>query len=163
MATTKGKFQPLAYYNRGLEAGYQLLPFRFIQLDDSRYVLTNVAGEYTVVQREELNAFVHKQLEPNTALFNTLKAKHFLMDSSGSVALDLLALKVRTKMQPVANFTSLHMFVTTLRCDHSCPYCQVSRQSEDRAAFDMSPEIADKAIDFTFQSPNPAIKITPLN
>jgi sulfatase maturation enzyme AslB (radical SAM superfamily) len=53
----------------------------------------------------------------------------------------------------------LHIFVVSLRCDHSCPYCQVSRQSEDKAAFDMTKEIADKALEFVFRSPSPAVKI----
>jgi uncharacterized protein len=53
----------------------------------------------------------------------------------------------------------LHMFVVSLRCNHTCKYCQVSRQSEDRAAFDMTEEIADRAIDFTFRSPSRSIKI----
>jgi uncharacterized protein len=51
----------------------------------------------------------------------------------------------------------LHLFVVTLRCDHSCLYCQVSRQSEDRAAFDMTPVTAKKAIDLMMQSPATAI------
>ena len=51
------------------------------------------------------------------------------------------------------------MFVVTLRCNHSCQYCQVSRQSEDRSAYDMTEALADKALDFTFRSPSPAIKI----
>ena len=42
----------------------------------------------------------------------------------------------------------------TLRCDHACPYCQVSRVSEDRQAYDMSPEVADRAVDLMFGSPS---------
>jgi hypothetical protein len=52
-----------------------------------------------------------------------------VLDCDSSVALDLLAVKYRTKQAPLANLTSLIMFVVTLRCEHSCPYCQVSRQS----------------------------------
>jgi uncharacterized protein len=46
-----------------------------------------------------------------------------------------------------------------LRCDHSCPYCQVSRQSEDKSSYDMTQEMADKSLDMVFRSPSPAIKI----
>ena len=59
----------------------------------------------------------------------------------------------------LANFTSLFMYVVTLRCDHSCPYCQVSRQSLDRHAYDMKPDAAERAIDFMFQSPSRSIKV----
>jgi His-Xaa-Ser system radical SAM maturase HxsB len=51
------------------------------------------------------------------------------------------------------------MFVTTLRCDHACTYCQVSRQSKELFEYDMTQEIADKAIEFMFHSPSPMIKI----
>ena len=51
------------------------------------------------------------------------------------------------------------MFVISLRCEHSCPYCQVSRQSQDKQKFDMTKETADKAIDLVFQSPSKNIKI----
>ncbi|WP_163083134.1 4Fe-4S cluster-binding domain-containing protein, partial [Acinetobacter baumannii] len=40
-----------------------------------------------------------------------------------------------------------------------CPYCQVSRQMDGETSFDMTPEMADKSLDFVFPSPNPAIKI----
>ena len=47
--------------------------------------------------------------------------------------LDLLALKTRTRYRRLPSFTGLHMFVVSLRCEHSCPYCQVSRRSSDQA------------------------------
>jgi sulfatase maturation enzyme AslB (radical SAM superfamily) len=81
------------------------------------------------------------------------------MDEESTVALDLLALKVRTKLRRLPDFTGLHIFVVSLRCEHSCPYCQVSRQSDDKTAFDMSPETAEKALSLVFRSPSPNIKI----
>ncbi len=153
------KFKSLTRYNEGSGSSYNLLPFRFIKLDDERYVTTNLIGEYLLLDRATLDDFIKKKLSPNSNTYNNLKSKHLLMDSDSDVAVDLLALKYRTKMQFISNFTSLHLFVTTLRCDHSCPYCQVSRQSEDRLAFDMTGEIADKGIDFTFRSPSTAVKI----
>lgn len=152
-------FQPLESYNSNLDFGYTLLPCRFIRLDNDRYVVTNIVGEYLVLTSTELDQFIKRKLSPNHDLYNQLKSKHFLCDTDSNVAIDLLALKVRTKMNLVSQFTSLHIFVVTLRCDHSCPYCQVSRQSSDRVAFDMSEKTADKAIEFTFLSPSPAIKI----
>jgi uncharacterized protein len=141
------------------EAGYRLLPFRFIKLDAGRYVVTNEVGEWHVLKRPELEALVRKQLPPGTSLYHSLKSKHFVQDADSNVGIDLLTLKVRTKHHRVADFTSLHMFVVTLRCNHTCQYCQVSRQSEDRSAFDMTIPMANKAIEFTFRSPAPAIKI----
>src|SRR5258705_11112603 len=55
--------------------------------------------------------------------------------------------------------TPLHIFVVTLRCEHSCPYCQVSRQSTDRSRFDMSEETANRALGIAFESQSSRIKI----
>ncbi|WP_107763469.1 His-Xaa-Ser system radical SAM maturase HxsB [Nitrosospira multiformis] len=60
---------------------------------------------------------------------------------------------------PKADHTALHLFVVSLRCDYSCKYCQVSRQTDDKLAYDMSQETADRSLDFVFKSPSPAIKI----
>lgn len=141
------------------EQNYRLLPFRFGRLEGERYVLTNDVGEYVVLARAELAAFVGRTLDPSGSTYRALKSKHFLFDRHSRVALDLLALKYRTRAEQLASFTGLHIFVVTLRCDHSCHYCQVSRQTEDRTHFDMSRDHADRALDFTFRSPSPSIKI----
>jgi uncharacterized protein len=139
--------------------GYRLLPLRFGRLDCERYVITSDVGEYVVLAREDLVAFAERRIAPSSTLYRALKAKHFLFDNDSKVALDLLALKYRSRLEPLASFTGLHIFVVTLRCDHSCHYCQVSRQTEDRAAYDMTIEHADTALGMVFRSPSPTIKI----
>jgi len=139
--------------------GYRPLPYRFMPLTGSRYVLTNMVGEYVVASREELERFSQGRLSSREEIYSKLKSKHFLIDADSDVALDLLALKVRTKLLPLANFTGLHIFVVTLRCEHSCPYCQVSRANNDQKQYDMTRETAVKSLDLVFKSPSPAIKI----
>lgn len=159
MTAIKSKFKKLEWYQAGSETGYSLLPFKFIRLDANRYVLTNEVGELLVIPQAHLREIVEGTLANTSPLYNELKSKHFLIDQDSSVALELLAIKLRTKMVPITNFTALHIFVVTLRCDHSCPYCQVSRQSDDKKSFDMSKETASRGLDFTFKSPSPSIKI----
>jgi uncharacterized protein len=110
------KFQPLSTYQEPLADGYQLLPFRFTALNEREYVLTNQASEFVVLGRPTLEALVRHKLPAADKLYNDLKAKHFLIDRDSSVALDLLSLKVRTKLQRLAEFTGLHIFVVSLRC-----------------------------------------------
>ena len=138
---------------------YKLLPFRFTALDESNYVVTNMVGEHHVLGYEALRALVRHTLPRDSTEFIDLRAKQFLTDQQSRIATDILALKVRTRYRRLAEFTALHIFVVTLRCEHSCPYCQVSRQTEDRSAFDMTRETADKALDFVFRSPSPSLKI----
>lgn len=152
------KFRPREEFDAS-GVGTRVLPARFTKLEGDTYVLTNMVGEYLTLPRDHLAAFVNGSLSPDEPLYDELKAKHFLTDEDTSAALDLLALKVRTKLAPLANFTGLHIFVTTLRCEHSCPYCQVSRANDDRREFDMSEETALRSLDLVFQSPSPTIKI----
>lgn len=138
---------------------YRLLPARMTHLDGDRYVLSNDVGEHVVLDRAVLEAYVNRRLLPTSPFYGQLKARHFLFDEDSRVALDLLALKLRSRLDSLADLTGLHIFVVTLRCDHTCAYCQVSRQTEDRANFDMTPRHADLAVDMVFESPSPQLKI----
>ena len=138
---------------------YRLLPFRFERLADERYVVTNDVGEHVCLDRASLDAFVHRRLDPRDGAYRALKARHFLYDTDESVAFDLLALKYRSRAEPIAASTGLHLFVVTLRCDHSCQYCQVSRRPEDDGDFDMRHAHAEKAVEVVFRGPNTNLKI----
>ncbi|HRE83584.1 MAG TPA: His-Xaa-Ser system radical SAM maturase HxsB [Opitutaceae bacterium] len=138
---------------------YRLLPFTFARLDPNRRILTNVAGQHLVVSEDIFERFMAKGLRPEERWYQDLEAGHFLANADEDAHVELLAAQVRTRQSRLPDFTALHIFVLTLRCDHSCAYCQVSRVSEDRHSFDMSRETADKAIDLMFQSPSPQIKV----
>ena len=103
--------------------------------------------------------FAKRRLSRESSTYRSLKARHFFFGDASRSHLDLLALKYRTRLEPRSAFTALHMFVVTLRCDHSCHYCQVSRQTEDRQSFDTSVSHADKALDLVFRSPSPYLKV----
>lgn len=153
-----GGFQPISFYSK-LNAGYKLLPFRFTALDNTRIVMTNIAGEFYITTRTILTDLVHHRLDESSQPYVQLRMRGFLVDSKTGVALDTLPIKIRSRLANLPDFTALHLFVVTLRCDHSCPYCQVSRQSESKLDFDMTREIADASIEMMFKSPSPILKI----
>lgn len=146
---------PVAY--RGSD--YRLLPFRFSRIDDKRYIVTNLVGQYALLTRTSLEAFIEGRLQPSQPAYRELLNKHFLACSGSDAALELLATKFRTKHSTLAGFTGLHMFVPTLRCDNACVYCQVSRVSACDTGYDMSLETARRAVDSMFRSPNPNLKV----
>src|SRR5687768_8281842 len=133
MTLLRSQFQDRAAYAGSLE--YYLAPFRFHRMGD-RYLLANDVGEFVFVGLEELTQFASRELKTTSATYRALKAKHFLFDDQSRSALDLLALKYASRAARIADFTALHIFVVTLRCDQSCQYCQVSRKSEQEGAFD---------------------------
>ncbi|HZP39423.1 MAG TPA: His-Xaa-Ser system radical SAM maturase HxsB [Methylomirabilota bacterium] len=154
--TARFTFHPLESYRRK-STQYTLLPFRFMRFGASRFVLVNEVGEFIFLDEGTFRAFATRALRAEHPAYLDLKAKHFLADDTSSPLLDVLATKYRTKKSFLRGFTKLHLFVVTLRCDHSCHYCQVSRQSEDRAAFDMKPSTARKAVDLMLKTPAEAI------
>jgi len=118
-----------------------------------------MVGEYIRLNRDDLINLINGGISQSDQLYNELKSKHFIIDEDSSIALDLLALKYRTKQHRVSQFTALHIFVVTLRCDYTCKYCQVSRRMESADDFDMSQETAIAALNLVFMSPSKAIKI----
>ena len=158
MALSK-RFHAHQHYSSGIGASYDLLPFNFHKLSDFDYLCVNMVGEYVCIDKEALIKLVNGAIDTSSTIYNELKAKHIIKDNDSSVAIDLLALKYRTKQHRVAQFTSLHIFVVTLRCDYTCKYCQVSRRMESAGAFDMTPEAALAALKLTFMSPSQSLKI----
>jgi uncharacterized protein len=152
-------FLPLDQFRKGGSKRYSLLPLRFISLDKKRCLLTNFAGEYCVLERKVLHAFLHGALTEDSPEYARLKSKQFLMDDESTIGLELLAAKYRTKQSYLTDFTRLHIIVPTLRCNNRCGYCQVSRQGPSSIGYDMTPEVADKAIEFTFRSPARRLKV----
>jgi len=138
---------------------YHLLPFRFTKLDREHELLVNEVGEYLVVPPGTTQDVVERRVPFGSPLYSSLKAKQFIYDDSSSANLDLLATKYRTKYDFLNGGTKLHIFVVTLRCDHSCHYCQVSRQTANRNEYDMSSSTADRAIELMLSSPGENITL----
>jgi uncharacterized protein len=105
------------------------------------------------------STLVSYSLERDSDLYSNLKAKHFITEDISDSAIELLVIKYRTKKQFLFDFTSLHMFVITSRCNHKCIYCHASSQNMDKVNYDMNVEIAERAVDFTLMSPSENIKI----
>jgi uncharacterized protein len=138
---------------------YGLLPFKSIRLSANKHLLSNLGGDYAVASDDDLKKLSVGELDRNRPIYDDLRARHFIYEGDPSVHLELLAAQYRTKQSLLPEFTGLHIFVVTLRCDHSCQYCQVSRVSQDRAAFDMSKETAARSVDLMFRSPSQYLKV----
>jgi His-Xaa-Ser system radical SAM maturase HxsB len=137
---------------------WALLPFRFERCGE-QVLLTNMVGEHLFVSGEDFSVLAGDELPTDSALVRRLRAKHIIRRPEETAPLTLLALKARTRSSRLAQSTSLHIFVASLRCEHSCPYCQVSRQSSDTDRYDMSWETAQRGLEMAFRSPSQAIKI----
>jgi uncharacterized protein len=137
---------------------WQLLPLRFHRLDADSVVLTNLVGEHAFVTPDELDAVVDGSCT-DQGLLARLRAAHLIQVPGERLPAELLAIKLRTRMRRLPDSTGLHIFVVTLRCEHTCRYCQVSRQPSAKSEFDMTEPTARRALELAFMSPSPQMKI----
>ena len=137
----------------------RLLPLRFERLGVNRFLVANLVGDLLLLSEEELDRVVSLAIAPGDGLYERVSEKLLVAGKVQSSQLQLLALRLRSRMSFLREQTPLHLFVVTLRCEHSCPYCQVSRRSADRERFDMSEEVALRAVDVALSTPTRRIKI----
>jgi His-Xaa-Ser system radical SAM maturase HxsB len=154
---TTRKFKEETFYDLNSGKEYFLLPFRFHRLSNSSEIIVNELGDFLILPNGTVKKIVHheisKQFDPD--LYGDLIANFFISDSAIPENLDLMSTRYRTKKSFLDNFTALHIFVITLRCDQACHYCQVSSVVQDKNIFDMSRKHIDKSIEYMMKSPNP--------
>ena len=73
--------------------------------------------------------------------------------------IETLANRLRHKSNYDAPSPTMHIVVLTLRCDHTCKYCQVSRVSENKEAYDLSEIHTNMVIDAILSSEEGPITI----
>ena len=150
------KFKESEFY-RKQNAGYYLLPFRFHKISDSREVLVNEVGDFLIVPVGTATRIAHHEISFDEPLYPDLISNFFISERPVPELIDILATRYRTKKSFLDGFTALHIFVVTLRCNHSCHYCQVSRVTENKNDYDISIENLNAGIDHMFRSPSPSI------
>jgi uncharacterized protein len=141
------------------EMSLELLPFRFNRDQNKNHLVSNMVGDFVRLNADELDRLVDLRLAPGDGLYEKAYQNHLISRQGQIAQKQILAMRLRSRMSFLREPTLLHMFVVTLRCEHSCPYCQVSRQSTNRSRYDMSEETAERALNITFETPSKRIKI----
>jgi len=159
IAKANRKFMDAGYFDLNTGPLYYLLPFRFHRINERHEVLVNEVGDYLFVPVGTAEKIIHKNVSKtdDVDLYGDLIAGFFISEEVIPPLIDVLATRYRTKKSFLDGFTSLHLFVITLRCEHTCHYCQVSRVTTDKDKFDMSVDHIHKGIDLMLNSPNPDI------
>lgn len=152
-------FRPAGIFRQCTAGDYHLLPFRFHPLSESREVLVNEVGDFLICPRGTAHRVATRSVQPTEPLYADLLANFFISLAPVPNLVDVIATRYRTKKSFLDSFTALHIIVVTLRCNHSCHYCQVSRQTQNKEQFDISPENLERSLDLIFQSPAPELTI----
>ena len=150
------KFQEVDFYDQQSENNYYLLPFRFHKLNDQKEIIVNEVGDFLVLPIGTVSRIVKREInkELDFELFGDLISNLFISETQIPQLIDVYATRYRTKKAFLDHFTTLHIFVISLRCNHTCHYCQVSRVTQDADKFDMGKSHIDKGIDMMLKSPS---------
>ncbi len=119
-----------------------------------KVLVTNDAGEWAFLTDTEFKDLLAGAISDGHSRFEELQHKGFLRDG---MDLDALSARVARRNHHVRRGPHLHIAVLTLRCNMTCAYCQVSRETTDKTGVDMTPETAEKVVDLALQSSSPAI------
>jgi His-Xaa-Ser system radical SAM maturase HxsB len=159
-ATKKSrKFREFDNFDLKESPKYFLMPFKFHRINADTEVLVNETGDFLLVPTGTAQKVILRQIdkELDEDLYGDLIANFFISETKISPLIDVLATKYRTKKSFLDDFTTLHMFVISLRCEHTCHYCQVSRVTQNKTKYDMQELHIDKGIEMMMKSPNPYI------
>ncbi|OXE34119.1 His-Xaa-Ser system radical SAM maturase HxsB, partial [Vibrio parahaemolyticus] len=119
-----------------------VLPFNFEFLDSDIALLTNQAGFHAYLSRMELNSLIDKNSTDDAVIDELLERKLFICDDEyKSASVGSLASGMSKRLMSALNFNPIFMIVPTLRCDHTCHYCQVSRASVKASNYDLEPDL----------------------
>ncbi len=129
--------------------------FRFRVLGD-RVVVTSQEGSWLVLSKDDFARFRTGQVEPGTALHDQLSAKNLLRATHDP---GRAAAALRARKRFLGAGPNLPVLVLTRRCNESCAYCHASRVGPDAAGVDMSPEVAERAVERALASTSPAVTI----
>lgn len=126
----------------------KLMPFNFEPLDEESYFISNIAGFSSFVNFKQLESIIDFGQTFNPELDRLLENKLFISaPSSVNTAIASLASALGKRVTTGLEFKPIFMIVPTLRCDHSCKYCQVSRASINASGFDLDKKLIPKIID----------------
>jgi uncharacterized protein len=130
--------------------------FRWRQIADDAIVLSNLEGNWLIVNREEFGQFARGEVEPGSPLHERLGSKNFLR---ASYDVQAAAERIKARKYFIHAGPLLHVMVVTLRCNETCVYCHASRANMDAVHTDMTPEIAEKAVDVALGTTNNFVTI----
>ena len=131
---------------------FYLLPFHFQPVGEKE-ILTNDLGDYLVLPRGSVQRIVQREVNPTEDLYKDLLASFFISETPVPRLLDNMATRLATRKSFLDDFTALHIFVMTLRCNQNCIYCQASSRDSSLHGCDIRETDLMTAIDLMFKSP----------
>ncbi len=137
----------------------KVAPFYFRRQKNGTYLITNEFGYYAFLTSEEFTDFYTGKIHTGKLhgdKLQELKQKLFIKDDTYE---DQAVMAYNKKNAFLAYGPSLHMIVTTLRCNHKCRYCHAAVAPMTAKNMDMTRETAEKVVDTIFYTSSPNLTI----
>ncbi|MDD5769646.1 MAG: His-Xaa-Ser system radical SAM maturase HxsB [Candidatus Gracilibacteria bacterium] len=128
--------------------------FRFKKFGQD-YLITNDIAKHAFLTKEEFNNFVLGKLNSGEK-YDELLEKKFIKDESYEKDMSLAFAK---RNDFLAYGPTLHIIVTTLRCNHKCQYCHAAVAPMTAKKMDMTKDTAKKVVDTIFYTSSPNLTI----
>lgn len=129
--------------------------FRFKKFDKNSYLITNDIWKYSFLTKKEFNDFLLWKMD-SWDKYNQLLEDGFIKNEN----YDKNMIKKYSKKNDFLYYwPSLHIIVTTLRCNHKCKYCHAAVAPMTAKNMDMTKETAQKVVDAIFYTSNLDITI----
>jgi len=119
----------------------RLMPFNFDRLESGSYFLSNMAGFHCFLEEQLLCELVDHSQTSLSSIDEKLESGLFIApEYVEDASIAALASGLAKKLQTESIFRPIFMIVPTLRCDHTCSYCQVSRAPLNSSKHDLIEE-----------------------
>jgi len=131
--------------------------FRFKPFWDD-YLITNDIAKYAFLTKKEFGDFIVWKIN-KWEKYEELLEKWFIKWEASEEYILEQAKKYAKKNEFLWYGPSLHIIVTTLRCNHKCQYCHAAVAPMSAKDMDMDKETAKKVVDTIFYTSNPNLTI----
>jgi len=118
-------------------------------------LITNDIARYSFLTKEEFGNFIAWKMISGDK-FNELMDRKFIKDENYEKD---MAPAFAKKNEFLAFWPSLHIIVTTLRCNHKCQYCHAAVAPMTAKNMDMTKATAKKVVDTIFYTSNHSLTI----
>lgn len=121
------------------------------------YLITNDFGYYHFLSPVNFRKFLEGKIEKDSSLYGDLYKEGFIKRdlSKTSELVDRYA----CRHDSLSRAPSLHIVVTTARCNYNCIYCQMSSVNMESKGYDMTKSTAKKVVKRILETPRKKITI----
>lgn len=111
------------------------------------------------MEHATLERVIDRVLAADDPVLTDMEARHLIARDIDRSTLAPLLSQYKARKAYLSQGPALHIIVVSLRCHHTCSYCQVSRKPTGASSFDMSEEVANTVVERLFEWPSHTLTV----